>query len=112
MPRDARLDGLQPGEQRLGAEAGERIAPLEVLQVLGAGRHAEGCGWRGLAAVAAWNRDLRVASARWKDPRIVRPRAAVDIIRHDDHHQDRADVEGMRIAGRLASEVLDMLTRM
>jgi hypothetical protein len=39
---DARLDGLQPGQQRLGAEGGERIAPIEVKQVLGAVNHAGG----------------------------------------------------------------------
>jgi hypothetical protein len=41
---DAGADGLQPGQQRLGAEGGEGIATLEVLEVLGGrgggGRHA------------------------------------------------------------------------
>ena len=37
---DAGADGLQPGQQRLGAEGGERIAPLEMEQVLGNVGHA------------------------------------------------------------------------
>jgi hypothetical protein len=42
-PADAAVDGLQAQQQRLRAEGGQRIAALEVSQVLRGGGHAAGC---------------------------------------------------------------------
>ena len=117
--RDARAGALQSLEQGLGAKSRQCFTALEVQQMEGRGGHGRTFWQRGKLApgVDAARRSRaagrgtavsrkrqscgatrRILKARWDNPWM-----AITI-------KSAADIEGMRLAGRLASEVLDMLT--
>ena len=92
---DARVQPLQPSQKRLRSKRRQGVAAFEMHEMLGSRRHglAARCVPAGRRAVKT--RDFTVA--------FIIPPMTFTI-------KSAADVEGMRIAGRLASEVLDMLT--
>jgi hypothetical protein len=102
---DARLTFCRPAAG-LSAEVGQGVAAFEMHQVQGMGKHAVAVavGRRGERAEGAGARPprrgafARILWGRWDNPGMT-----ITI-------KTASDIEGMRLAGRLASEVLDMLT--